>query len=122
LVDQVVSPARTIHVLDRLSVRPGRLDGVITILAGEYQPKMHQLGATLMASLSAPIVLSDQPTQLVLLWSIPNLQTFWRIRFGSVADDGLMDVWPRIDPDLVERTREILTSGTPDTEAAQPAH
>jgi hypothetical protein len=62
-------------------------------------------------SLTSPIVLSDQPTQLVLLWSIADLPTFWKVRMESATDDALMEVWTTLASDLVSRTREILISG-----------
>jgi hypothetical protein len=106
-----------IHVLDELRVLPGRLADVRRLVRDGYEPALTALGMTLERTWVAPAVeLLDEPTDLLLLWSVADTAAFWRARRGAVADPRVAGFWDTVTPMLAGRNRRIMVD--PDDRAA----
>ena len=106
-----------IHVLDELRVLPGRLAEVRVLVRDTYEPAMTALGMARERTWIAPAVeLLDEPTDLLVLWSVADTQAFWRARRGAIADPRVADFWDAVTPMLEGRNRRIMTD--PDDQAA----
>jgi hypothetical protein len=98
-----------IHVLDELSVPPGRLAEVHDRVRSTYEPAATAAGMTLVHTWIAPAVeLLDQPTDLLLLWEIPDTAAFWETRSAGLRDPAFTDFWAGLDPLLADRKRRIM--------------
>ena len=98
-----------IHIVDELRVRPGRLRAVRTRLGADYLPGAEARGMTLVGSWIAPAVeLRDQPTHLIVLWSVPDVPSWWAMRRVANTDDAVRRFWEELAPDLEGRSRRML--------------
>jgi hypothetical protein len=98
-----------IHVLDELRVLPGRLADVRELVRDAYEPALTALGMTRERTWIAPAVeLIDEPTDLLVLWSVDDTAAFWRARRGAMADPRVAGFWDTVTPMLVGRTRRIM--------------
>ena len=106
-----------IYVLDELRVLPGRLADVRSLVRDPYERALAELGMTRDRTWIAPAVeLLDEPTDLLVLWSIRDTAAFWHARRGSMADARVVEFWTAVTPMLVGRKRRIMTD--PDEAAA----
>ena len=98
-----------IHVLDVLEVVPGRLGDVRARVHGEYRPLMADLGMRLVHSWIAPAVeLADRPTELLLLWELDDVPSFWRMRTTAARDPRVLAFWDGLDGLLAGRERKLM--------------
>lgn len=98
-----------IYILDELTVRPGQLAAVKARVRADYMPGVEARGMTLVDSWIAPAVeLHDEPTQLLLLWSIPDEATFWKVKSGTAHDPTALQFWDDLSADLEGRSRRIM--------------
>jgi hypothetical protein len=98
-----------IHVLDELTVPPGRLAEVQRLVRSRYEPVATAAGMTLVHTWITPAVeLHDEATALLLLWEIGDTPDFWRVRTAGARDPRLAEVWGELDPILEGRTRRLM--------------
>ena len=113
---RVLYTAAVIHVLDVLAVAPGRLGDVRRRVHDEYAPLMAALEMRLAATWIAPAVeLDDRPTELLLLWHLPDVPTFWRMRTTAAADTRVALFWDEVMPMLTDRERKLMCDPDDDT-------
>jgi hypothetical protein len=109
-----------IHVLDELRVLPGHLADVRRLVHETYEPALIPLGMTREHTWIAPAVeLLDEPTELLLLWSVEDTPAFWRARLGAMADARVADFWGAVTPMLESRNRRIMIDPDERTAALQ---
>jgi len=98
-----------IYVLDELRVLPGRLADVRSLVRDPYERALTELGMTRERTWIAPAVeLFDEPTDLLVLWSINDTAAFWHARRGSMADPRVVEFWEAVTPMLAGRNRRIM--------------
>jgi len=98
-----------VFVEDRIVVPPGRLAAVSALLGERYLAGASARGLALVGSwITPPAELPGRDTELVLLWSLPDLAAFWRMRAAGSADAGLAALWGEVDALAVRRARRFL--------------
>lgn len=100
----------SIYVLDELSVPPGRLQDVHRLFEAGYRPGAEARGLHLeQIGITPPIVLDDEPTTLVLWWSLPDAASFWSMKRKATADPEVAAFWRDVDGLVVSRSRRFLS-------------
>lgn len=98
-----------VFVEDRIVVAHGRLAALRTLLGERYLPGAAARGLALVGSwIAPPAELEGRDTELVLLWSLPDLAAFWRMRAAGSADPELAALWGEVDALAVRRDRRLL--------------
>ena len=98
-----------ITVLDVLAVLPGRLDEVRRIVRDDYAPLVEPLGMQLTRCWIHPgVELVDRPVELLLLWDLPDVASFWRARTVAARDPRVLAFWDAVTPLLATRERKVL--------------
>ena len=98
-----------VHVSDLLAVAPGHLDEVRRRVLDDYGPVMTELDVQLVHTWINPAVeLIDRPTELLLLWEVPDVAAFWRARRMAAADARVLAFWDAVTPVLASRERKVL--------------
>lgn len=98
-----------IWLLDRYEVKPGRLRELQSGLESRYLPGARRRGLTLVGQwITPPLELAQQGNELLVLWSLPDREAFWRMRAGSGADPEVRAWWAEADALVVRRERQFL--------------
>ena len=98
-----------VFVEDRIVVPPGRREEVRSLFEKRYREGAAQRGLTLVGSWATPPAeLAEHDSELVLLWSLPDLAAFWRMRALNSADGGLEAFWRDVDAVALRRERRFL--------------
>ena len=98
-----------VHVLDLLAVAPGHLDEVRRRVRDDYGLVMTELDVQLVHTWMSPAVeLVDRPTELLLLWEVPDVAAFWRARRIAAEDARVLTFWDAVTPLLAGRERKLL--------------
>jgi hypothetical protein len=104
----------TVYVLDELVVPAGHLDTVRRSLEDDYVPAARRRGLQLEhLCITPPIELLDEPTTLVLWWSLPDAAGFWAMKRQTAGDEDLARWWQALDATLVSRRRRFLAPVEP---------
>ena len=99
----------SIYVLDELSVPPGRLKDVRSLMEAVYRPGAEERGLHLeRICLTPPIPLDDEPTTMVLWWALEDAAAFWSMKRKSTADPEVAAFWRDVDRVVVARSRRFL--------------
>jgi hypothetical protein len=97
-------------VLDELAVPPGRLTDVRKLIDQSYRPGAEARGLHLeMVCITPPIPLDDEPTSMVLWWSLDSAPDFWSMKRKATADPGVAAFWGQVDAIVASRSRRFLT-------------
>ena len=100
-----------IYVLDRITVRPGRLRDYQARLREQYLPVARARGMTLVGQwFTPPVELDDAPNELVLLWSLPGPAGFWTMR-RRARDPEVTAWWAESDALTLGRERKYMLPG-----------
>ena len=98
-----------VFIEDRIRVPSGRLEAVRTLLSERYLAGAAKRGLTLVGSwIAPPAELPGHDTELLLLWSLPDLAAFWSMRGAVAADPAVAALWGRVDALAVCRERRLL--------------
>ncbi len=97
-----------IYVLDRVKLRPGQLQAYQQALRERYLPGARERGMELIGSWVTPPVEVEHGNELVTLWSLPSIETFWAMRSGSAAPE-LAAWWEESDRLALSRERKFMT-------------
>ena len=102
-----------VFVEDRIVVSAGGLAALRALLGERYLAGAERRGLTLVGSwLAPPAELPGHDSELVLVWSLPDLAAFWRMRAAGSADPGLAALWSEVDALAVRRERRLLAPVT----------
>jgi hypothetical protein len=97
----------SIYVLDELSIPPGRLQDIRSLIDEVYRPGAEARGLHLeQVCITPPIPLIDEPTTMVLWWSLDD---FWSVKRKSTADPKVAAFWREVDDVVVSRSRRFLS-------------
>jgi len=98
-----------VFIEDRIQVPSGRLGELRALLGARYRTGAEARGLTLVGSwIAPPAELPDRDSELLLLWSLPDLAAFWSMRGAAAADPAVAALWSEIDAIAVRRERRLL--------------
>ena len=98
-----------IHVLDVLTVAPGRVEEVRRTMRDDYLPVVAALDMRLVHEWLNPAVeLVDRPNELLYLWELDDVPGFWRMRTVAAHDPRVAACWDAIAPLLIARDRKLM--------------
>jgi hypothetical protein len=98
-----------VFVEDRIVVPPGRLAAVRALLAERYLGPARERGLALLGAwITPPAELPGHASELLLLWSLPDLAAFWRMRGAAAADPAVAALWAELDALASRRERRFL--------------
>ncbi len=98
-----------IYVLDEMSVLPGRMAKVRSLIGEVYRPRAEARGLHFeRMCLTPPLELDDEPTTLVIWWSLDDVAAFWAMKRSAVQDPGVPAFWREVDSLIVTRSRRFL--------------
>ena len=97
-----------ISILDRLTVRPGRLDQLLAGLREKYLPNARWRGMTLAAvHILPPEEIDGVPQEVTIVWTVPDFQAFFAMRGQACFDPSVMAFWEWCEPLIERRERRI---------------
>lgn len=96
-----------IYLLDEITLDASEVPRVLALIDDEYLPGLPELLPVLLNRwVSPPVVVPDVPTTLWLLWQLPDVPSYYRMRANPGASSV---VWPKLDRLCRYRRRHILT-------------
>lgn len=96
----------TVHVVDRVVLRPGRAKEFVDAYLAQYVPRARIRGLTLDRLLvSPPVWLDDEPVTLTALWSAAGPAGWWKAAVDVRYDPESAGWWERHAGLVVERER-----------------
>jgi hypothetical protein len=100
-----------IWLLDRYEAMPGRLRELQAAFESRYLPGARRRGLTLVGRwVTPPIELEQGGNELLVLWSLPDREAFWKMRIGSGSDPEVRAWWEAADALVVRRERQFLVA------------
>lgn len=100
-----------IYLLDRYEVKPGRLHELQAGFESRYLPGAQRRGLTLVGRwVSPPVELEQGGNELLVLWSLPDREAFWKMRIGSGTDPEVSGWWREADSLVLSRERKFLSA------------
>ena len=98
-----------IFILDELESLPGKGEALLALCEARYFPDARRRGLTLVHRLvSPPLWLDDDINRIVLLWSLPDAEAFWRKNNLGRRDTEVIAIWAEIDRHAGTRRRSTL--------------
>ena len=95
-----------IHLLDEITLDASQVPRVLALLDDEYLPGLPEpLPVLLNRWVSPPVVVPEVPTTLWLLWQLPDVPAYYRMRANPGATPAL---WLKLDRLCQQRRRHIL--------------
>ena len=97
-----------ISILDRLIVRPGRLEQLLAGLRESYLPNARGRGMTLAGvHILPPEEIDGVPQEVTIVWTVPDFEAFFAMRGQACFDPSVMAFWEWCEPLLERRERRI---------------
>jgi len=97
-----------ISILDRLVVRPGRLDELLAGLRERYVPNARGRGMTLAGvHILPPEEVEGVPREVTIVWTVPDFQAFFAMRGQACFDPSVTAFWDWCEPLIERRERRI---------------
>lgn len=97
-----------ISILDRLVVRPGRLDQLLAGLREKYLPNARGRGMRLTGvHILPPEEIDGVPREVTIVWTVPDYQAFFAMRGQACFDPSVTAFWEWCEPLLERRERRI---------------
>ena len=99
----------TIYILDRVKLRPEKIQPYQPALRERYLPGARERGMELIGSWITPPVEVEEGNELVTLWSLPSIEAFWAMRGSSSAPE-IAAWWAESDQLTLSRERKIMSA------------
>jgi hypothetical protein len=97
-----------ISILDRLIVRPGRLEQLLAGLRENYLPNARGRGMTLAGvHVLPPEAIDGVAQEVTIVWTVPDFQAFFAMRGQACFDPSVAAFWEWCEPLLERRERRI---------------
>lgn len=107
----------TVHIIDRVTLRPGRGKEFVDAYLSGYVPRAQARGLTLDQLLvSPPVWMDDEPNVVTSIWSAAGPAGWWKAAIEARYDPESAGWWARMEPLVLERTRSSAAAAT-DVEA-----
>ncbi|MEE9286032.1 MAG: NIPSNAP family protein [Dehalococcoidia bacterium] len=98
-----------IYVLEEMTVRPGMLREYQEAFSREYVPGAEARGMRLVGSWTTPPVeMEGESSDLVVLWSLADVDAFWKARTTAGRDPKVLAWWRKAEEYQVRRSRRFL--------------
>lgn len=96
----------TVHIIDRVEVRPGRGQEFVDAYLADYVPRAEARGLTLDHLLvSPPVWIDGEPNVVTAVWSTDGPAGWWKAAVAARYDPESGGWWERMAPLIVDRTR-----------------
>lgn len=103
----------TVHIIDRVEVRPGHGQEFVDAYLSEYVPRARARGLALAHVLvSPPVWIDDEPTVVTAIWSADGPPGWWKAAIAGRYDPESAGWWERMDHLISERTRSSAAAAT----------
>ncbi len=99
---------RAIYILDRVKLRPEKIQAYQQALRERYLPGARERGMELVGSWLTPPVEVEEGNELLTLWSLPSIEAFWAMRSGSSAAE-IAAWWAESDQLTLSRERKVMS-------------
>ncbi|HSB95629.1 MAG TPA: hypothetical protein VLC91_04240 [Spongiibacteraceae bacterium] len=111
-----------IGILDQIEVSAAQLAAVQNLLVERYLPGALTRGMTLTRSwVAPPVAVPGAPNTLWILWELPDIGAWWRMRARAGADPALVTFWAEVDRLCVKRQRHYLIDNDLQGDSVLPA-
>jgi len=99
-----------IYVLDEIDLRPGMLDSFLETLEADYAPGAAERGMRRLHTwVTPPFELAAGGTQVLIVWELDDVQSFWGTRSSS-ADAATW--WNECERLIQSRTRRYAAESS----------
>lgn len=96
----------SVHIIDRVEVRPGHGQEFVDAYLAEYVPRAEARGLTLDHVLvSPPVWIDGEPNVVTAIWSADGTAGWWKASISARYDPESADWWTRMSPLILDRTR-----------------
>lgn len=112
VTNATVAAARTVTILDEVTLVAGDVDGWLARWRSEYVPAARDRGLDLVAVWTGG-TRDPQCDTVVIQWRLPSVGVFWSSRQAAAADPQVASFWAATDAIARHRDRRVLRPGQP---------
>lgn len=103
----------TVHVIDRVEVRPGHGQEFVEAYLAEYVPRAQARGLALAHVLvSPPVWIDGEPSVVTAIWSVDGPAGWWGAAIAGRYDPESAAWWARMEHLILGRTRSSAAEAT----------
>lgn len=103
----------TVHIIDRVEVRPGHGREFVDAYLSDYVPRARSRGLELDRLLiSPPVWIDGEPTVMTAIWSTAGPSGWWQAAIAGRYDPESGGWWERMSPLILDRTRTSAAEAT----------
>ena len=115
----MVQAMMQVGLVDRVVVRPGRREEFLRGFHQRYLPGARARGLTLVSVVAVPPEeIEAQPTELTIVWTLPDYRAFFPMRGQAGADPSVAAFWEWCNGLIERRERHVGAAlDHPDTAA-----
>ena len=95
----------SIAILDRVILPNDEARPWLDRMHAEYAPAANARGMLLTGAWSSPV--DSDAVELCVLWELPDIVAFWRMRAAALSDPSVEAFWDATDAIAVERHRRV---------------
>jgi hypothetical protein len=95
----------SVAVLDRVTLRTSEARPWLDRMHAEYAPAAKARGMQLAGAWSSPV--DPDAVELCILWELPDVAAFWRMRSAVLSDPAVEAFWDATDAIALERHRRV---------------
>lgn len=113
-----------IQLLDEIVVAPEALAALRELLRERYMPAAQARQMRLAGEwVSPPVTVPDQPHTMWLMWQLPDVGSWWRMRQQAGIDPAVAALWREVDALCLRRARHVqIPAGTAPATMAEAHH
>jgi hypothetical protein len=99
-----------IYILDQITLKPGSVEAFMDCFEADYLPAAVQRNMSLsLRSVSPPVELEGQSSDVILLWKINQIGEFWSMRKEAKVDASVASFWQTAEAWVETRNRKVLS-------------
>lgn len=99
-----------IYIMDQITLKPGSVKAFMDCFEADYLPASVQRNMNLyLHSVSPPVELDGQSSDVVLLWQINEIGEFWSMRKEAKVDASVAEFWQKSEVWIENRSRKVLS-------------
>jgi hypothetical protein len=95
-----------IFIVDQIDALPGQAGAVREAYLADYAPGARGRGMSLLHEwITPPIAIQEHGARLTFVWTVADVEGWWRMRLGATLDPGIDAFWGRLAPLIAGRER-----------------
>ena len=99
-----------IYIMDQITLKSGSVTAFMNCFETSYLPAAMQRKMILsLRSVSPPVELEGQSSEVILLWTINEIGDFWSMRKEAKADASVASFWRKAELWIDTRNRKVLS-------------